>query len=263
MREGVSLPRLITIPVSHCCEKARWALDLAGVPYVEEGHTPMMHWRRTLPHHSRTVPLLVTPGAVLKSSGAIVRWADARMTGGVHLYPTDPTVRREAEELEAHFDAKLGPATRRWAYSYLLDDKRRALEVLTPGTPKREAAQLRAGYSVISAVMKRGMAITPEGTNRSRERIRAIFTEVAARLADGRRYLLGERFTAADLTFAALAIPILMPAQFPWLPPLDTLPAAMRAEVEAHRATPAGQFGLRIYREERPRTPSRLIEERA
>ncbi len=263
MRTGVSLPRLITIPVSHYCEKARGALDRAGVIYVEEGHLPILHWRAAMPHHTRSVPILVTPGAVLKSSGAIVRWADARMTGGTHLYPTDPSERREVEEIEEHFDAKLGPATRRWAYSYLLDDKRRALEVLTPGCPKREGVKFRAGFAVFSALIRRGMTVTPEGANRSRERVRAIFAEVSGRLSDGRRYLVGERFTAADLAFAALSIPIVAPPQFAWIPPIDTMRSEMRAEIEAHRATPAGQFALRIYREERPRVPSRLIEERA
>ncbi len=30
--------RLLTIPISHYCEKARWALDRAGLDYVEERH---------------------------------------------------------------------------------------------------------------------------------------------------------------------------------------------------------------------------------
>ena len=29
---------LITIPISHFCEKARWALERAGLPYREERH---------------------------------------------------------------------------------------------------------------------------------------------------------------------------------------------------------------------------------
>jgi glutathione S-transferase len=27
--------RLVTIPISHYCEKARWVLDRAGVPYMK------------------------------------------------------------------------------------------------------------------------------------------------------------------------------------------------------------------------------------
>ena len=39
--------RLITIPFSHYCEKARWALDYCGVPYTEDAHLPGLHIRPT------------------------------------------------------------------------------------------------------------------------------------------------------------------------------------------------------------------------
>ena len=41
-----------------------------------------------------------------------------------------------------------------------------------------------------------------------------VFEDIAARLAGGRRYLVGDRFTAADLTLAALAAPALLPAGY-------------------------------------------------
>ena len=34
---------LITIPISHYCEKARWALDRAGVDYEEHPHLQLIH----------------------------------------------------------------------------------------------------------------------------------------------------------------------------------------------------------------------------
>jgi glutathione S-transferase len=254
----VTLPRLITIPVSHFCEKARWALDRTNLPYTEDGHAPIVHWCTTMPKGTRTVPVLITEGAMLKSSSDIVRWCDAR-TVGAHLYPTDPSLRREVEELEEHFDAKLGPATRRWAYSYLLPDTRRALEVLSCGIPAGEQRALRRAWPALAAVMTRGMGVNAAGAQRSRERIRAIFGEVSERIADGRRYLVGDRFSAADLAFTALCLPAIAPPQFPFFPLFDSIYPAMRAEIEAFRATTAGQFAMRIYREERPRIASRAV----
>jgi glutathione S-transferase len=35
--------RLVTIPISHFFEKARWALDRAGVQYVEQPHLRLVH----------------------------------------------------------------------------------------------------------------------------------------------------------------------------------------------------------------------------
>ena len=41
-------PRLITIGPSHYCEKARWALERAGIEYVEHAHAPILHYAATL-----------------------------------------------------------------------------------------------------------------------------------------------------------------------------------------------------------------------
>lgn len=56
-----------------------------------------------------------------------------------------------------------------------------------------------------------------------------VFAAVAERLSDGRPYLMGESFTAADLTFAALAYPVLHPPQLQYLlPEFDELPSKMK-----------------------------------
>jgi glutathione S-transferase len=71
-------------------------------------------------------------------------------------------------------------------------------------------------------------------------------------LADGRKYLLGDRFSAIDITFAALAAPILQPPeQYTPSASLDLLPAQMQTDIRNCRSTPAGEFGLRLYREHR------------
>src|SRR5689334_24896004 len=72
--------RLVTIPISHFCEKARWALDRAGVQYAEERHLQLLHvvFSRRAGGHG-TVPVLVTEdGAVMADSSDILRWCDAR-----------------------------------------------------------------------------------------------------------------------------------------------------------------------------------------
>ena len=82
--------------------------------------------------------------------------------------------------------------------------------------------------------------------------MRAEFDAVAARLADGRPYLAGERFTAADLTFAALAAAVLVPPEYGTpLPQPDEMPDEVASEVRAFREHPAGAFALRMFREER------------
>ena len=75
---------------------------------------------------------------------------------------------------------------------------------------------------------------------------------------DGRRYLVGDRFTAADLTFAALAAAVLIPSRYGVpLPPVEALPEPFAGEVRTLREHPAGAFALRLYDQERPYTQRR------
>ena len=109
--------KLITIPFSHYCEKARWALDHVGVPYEEDGHLPVFHYLATYRAGAkRTVPVLVDDKTVVRDSTDIVAWADAKRPGS--LIPVAGA--KELLAIEDDVDTHFGPATRRWAYYHLL-----------------------------------------------------------------------------------------------------------------------------------------------
>jgi glutathione S-transferase len=56
--------------------------------------------------------------------------------------------------------------------------------------------------------------------------------------------------TAADLTFASLAAPVLLPDQYSeYLPDEELVPPAFREVSNHYRALPAGKYGLRMYLE--------------
>ena len=75
---------------------------------------------------------------------------------------------------------------------------------------------------------------------------------VAELLSDGRPYLCGERFTAADLTFAALCAPVLMPPGYGVpLPQPEILAEDTARLVRRAREHPAGAHALRMYAEHR------------
>ena len=77
-----------------------------------------------------------------------------------------------------------------------------------------------------------------------------LLADVEAMLADGRRYLVGDAFTAADLTFAALLAPVIAPPEQPIVSEV-TAPPEFTAMCEEFRRRPSGAFALRVYREER------------
>jgi glutathione S-transferase len=244
---------LITIPLSHYCEKARWALDRVEFPYREEPHAPLWHLLATKRNDGGSVPVLVQGDLRLTDSTAILLHAD-EVCGGNPLYPREAALRHEVQELEEYFDTKLGPHTRRWAYGHLLPHKKLLCSLWSHQAPRLEAHALPLTVPLTRYLVRSTYKITPESALRSRDRVQEVFGEVDRRLSDGRRFLSGERFSAADLTFAALAAPVLFPRECrAVLPPLDDVPAPMRDEVLRLRATVAGAFALRLFSEERRR----------
>lgn len=120
------------------------------------------------------------------------------------------------------------------------------------GVPAWERRALALAYPAAVRVIDRFLDITPTTAAASLAQVRAIFDGVAKRLSDDRPYLCGDRFTAADLTFAALAASVLMPPEYGVpLPQPDELPLAMAAVVREFRAHPAGAHALTMFRDER------------
>jgi len=245
--------RLITIPPSHYCEKARWALEHAGIAYREEGHPPLFHRMAVkLAKGERSTPVLVAGKVVLPDSTDILQFIDVEHAEGWRPYPTDSELRVEAEELEEVFDTRLGPHTRRIAYYHLLQHKELFLASVLAGVGGLERTLFKVGSPLIKKLMRVGMRIDDEGAERSLGYVRSVFATVGELLADGRSYLVGKKFGAADLTFAALAAPVLLPRNYGSpLPSLDEVPTELLAQIEEFRSSRAGDFALRLYRDHR------------
>eukprot|EP00741_Cyanophora_paradoxa_P001664 tig00000498_g1615.t1 len=271
------LPHLITIPISHYCERARWALDILAQAtgkktYVEEAHAPPFYKKPVrAAGGKRQVPLLALPPSeddVVEvspsSSGAIVAYADARLPPERRLYPEDSDEVVRVGELEKLFDEKLGTAVRTYCYGHLLaPESARAADLLYVCMTDRiessfeRAVTWAAIYSgALVKMIRKGFNLTPESLAEARRTIEELFAAAGELLAKNGGYLVQPgRFTAADLTFAALAAPL-----FPELKGyaygiserMGELPKGMVEETARLRATPAGQFVARMYEKHRP-----------
>lgn len=244
---------LVTIPISHFCEKARWALERAGVAYVERAHLQGLHRvavRRA--GGGTTAPVLVCGDRVMADSADILGEADARAPEGRRLYPRDPGEAAAVLALQRDFDQRLGPEARRWMYNELHGRKDLALAYGCTGIPAWQRRVFPLAYRPIEGLVMRFLDVTPVTAAQSEAVVRETFDRVGERLADGRSYLCGEAFTAADLTFSALAAAVLVPPEYGVpLPQPEELPARMAAVVHELREHPAGAHAMRMYREHR------------
>jgi glutathione S-transferase len=265
LRRAEAPLRLHTITYSHYSEKVRWALDRLALPYQEVPNAGILGVLLT----GRTVPWLeIPPGLTcIGDSPRILRYLWGEYAGRLPAERTwflEPTP--AALELEARFDRRLGNDVRVWLYGQLLHD--RTLTLRSWGWEERAIPAWQRGLlfamtPLLAFAVRRMLGVTPRRTEQALERLRTCFDEVDALLADGRRYLTGATLTFADLTFASLGALAVLPPEYPGgrlqgrRMSLDEVrDPAWRAEVERLRARPAGQFILRLYREERPPLPA-------
>lgn len=244
--------KLITISISHYVEKVKWALTHSGIAYTEESHIPGLHAVATLWHTRglhRATPVLVDGSLVVPDSTAILRHLSTKYAQK-WLYSTPVAL-----ELEERFDRNIGPHTRRFIYQQLFDNDLSISDLFSQGNvPGWELALLRVAAPAIKEAMIRDMAIHPRAAENSRRVFEGEFEFVAGLLQDGRRYLCGNTLTAADITFAALSAPVLLPDNYgAKLPRLDGSAAglAVRKWVENYRSTAAGAFVMRLYEQHR------------
>jgi len=243
--------RLITIPFSHYCEKARWVLDATGLDYREEPHPPVAHLRATRAVGGKTVPVLVHGDRVLCDSTDIVRYADDLAPPGRRLLPDGDEARARVFALEEELDETLGIEARRLAYWYILGDQAVARAFVGRALQGRARAAWGVAARIFRRIIFRRYRVNAETARRAEERLRASFARIGVVL-ERQPYLAGDSFTLADVTFAALAAPVLGPPEHPVTGGMNlALPEeflALRADLAA---TTAGAFALRLYRTRR------------
>jgi glutathione S-transferase len=211
-------PVLWHLKVSHYNEKARWALDYKRVPHIRRAAIPGRHARiaRRL-GAGTTFPVLELDGDVIGDSTLIIRELERRYPEPP-LYPDDPAERRRALEIEEFFDEELGPHLRLLVLEHMLPDASLLLGAFTPdlSAPWRWVA--RATYPLIRRGIEHDFGIDRRGVDRAWAKCRLACERFAAELQPS-GYLVGDTFTVADLTVAALLSPAVAPERFPYPQP--------------------------------------------
>ncbi len=201
---------LYQFPFSHFCEKARWALDYKGVAYRTVNFLPVFHvvpMRRLAPKSS--VPVLRDGQTVIQGSGEIVSYLDAKYPASP-LTPSDPDAARKALEWEAFLDAQIGVTVRAYFYFHALSERRLALGFLLQGAPRYKRPLFKLAFPLVRRTMLRFMNLNAQTAKQSEECLRSALERLDEAL-DGRRFLVDNRFSRADLTACALLSPLCLP----------------------------------------------------
>jgi glutathione S-transferase len=253
------VPVLWHLKVSNYNEKARWALDYKGVPHRRVTAMPIAHMAiaLALTRRTPTFPVLKIDGRTIGDSTAIIAALEDRVPDPP-LYPADPAERRRALELEDFFDEHLGPDVRRVAFFHALGNAEFMRANAAAMTSERQGKAMTAALPAVRAVLTGRYDVRERSATQSLLKIRAAMALIDE-LRDGGDYLVGDRFTVADLAAAALMAPLLAPPQLPYRDPEVSGPPDLERIADELRELPAGQWVMRTYAEHRP--PSAAIGE--
>jgi glutathione S-transferase len=247
-----SKARLITFGISHYCERARWALDWHGIPYEEIGWPPGWHlvMAKRCGAKATTLPIVLDGETVIQDSGVIIDWAESRAED-----PTRSLAARgnlaEAQEIEQRANGIIGVHVRRLAYAETLRHYshlvKPALFLKTSGSNRVIGNMM---WPVTRRIMMRAYDIRPGAASESRSKLEAELGWLDHKLADGRAYLAGDRFSRVDLTVASLLAAFARPKEMPIYHDLGA-PETLAADVERWSQRPVMRWVNSQYQRHR------------
>ena len=242
----MATPVLWHLEISHFNDKARWALDYKGVPHVLKPLTPgfqEISARRL--RAGRTSPILEIGGRAIGDSTAIIAEIE-RLWPDPPLYPSDPDERRRALEIEDWFDEDVAHDLRRVVFNDLDPRSDYFLDTLYGRDHPRRRMFGRLS-PVLALVIRKRFSITPDRVERSRERVREGFDRIEAEKGPS-GFLVGDSFSVADVTAAAIMSPLVVPPEFPFvkLGPEERSPA-FREFRDSLKDHPGFQWVLDMY----------------
>ncbi|MCB1603170.1 MAG: glutathione S-transferase family protein [Gammaproteobacteria bacterium] len=202
--------QLYQFPISHYCEKVRWALDFKGVEYQTINLLPGFHIKKIKQANPKSsVPVLVDGKKTLQNSADIITYLDTKYPQNA-LTPINSEEKQQALDWERYLDENLGVPVRLCCYHILLEHPKIVIPFLTHKGPWYGKFLLKFAFPKLQQKMRYFMQINEENFHKSKAKIHAVVDKINERLSNG-KFLVGNNFSRVDLTAAALLAPFKMP----------------------------------------------------
>lgn len=242
-------PTMITLYQFQWChyvEKVRWALAFKGLDW--RGVEVVAFIKREMQQFdcAQTVPLIhdAATGLAISDSSPILRYLEDTYPQPA-LFPSDPAEREAAWQQMLHLDSTLGLHARRLGYTQLILECPQALsQLFMPDVAG--GLFTRRGWRALAAPFLGAMLIRRFRFNRNRhdrvyESLEAQLLGIAAHL-EKHRFLVGDAFTAADITLASLLRPLRIVPHFSDHSKLQSLFAWQEQLFTEHGCDPAFHY---------------------
>ncbi|MFN2426785.1 MAG: glutathione S-transferase family protein [Candidatus Binatia bacterium] len=235
---------------SHFNEKVRWALDYKGIAHVRINYIPGPHAPQIKRMTGQNqVPVLRIDGRTVHGSAAIIDVVEQRFPSPP-LYPADAAARNDALAIQARLDKELGPEVRRAVFDATLDDANFVVATFASEKPAWKQKAYLAAFPLVRKVMRKSMNIDPETGRRAKERV-DVLLDYLAETSAATGYLVGNSFSVADLTAAALLGPVAL-VDHPDMRQPEPRPPRFSALCAQWAAHPGMAWAHEIWRKHRP-----------
>lgn len=249
MTDAVVRATMLTFPPMIDSETTRLIARYHRIDLKEHDHLPVSAALRTLLRGGNGhIPLLYGDGFTLTSPYPIAQHFDATLPADRWLIPDSGALAVQVAADWQKYNGVMGTDVAHFAYYHLLPDRALMQPIFGAPVPWIERALLPLTYPLLRALLNFGLKLSAEQAARAELSIRTTFDATDRRIADGRRYLTGDRLTLSDIAMSAAFAPLLLPRGYGALmPPIAAMPGPLRALVEALRERPTAAFVQRLY----------------
>jgi glutathione S-transferase len=244
------MPKLLLFPHSHFCEKARWALDYKEIAHEAIAIVPGLHLMtvRKLADESSVPVLIDDNGKVIQGSSAIIDHLDANVPCN-QLSPETLEDRQACAAIEKTMDLQLGVNIRRILYSSLLNYPAFIRKCFTYSMPAHKKIAYRCIAPKLHRAIYKTYVISPNKVAKAHKEFETAMDLLAKRI-EQKPYLVGNKFSRADLSVAAMLSLLTQPPEHPF--PWGEIPdPEAQAFCERYRQHPVSLWVTNIYKQYR------------
>ena len=251
------VPTLVASTVQGTSEIARWVLDLNQILHIEEGYGPTHSVKKVNKlsgsdgEHNN--PVLMHNDSLIFTAESVILYYDQLVPAARQLFPADEAQRKEVVEWYDLFTNTLNTYVWQYVWTELLSKRKYAMKLLKQDVGFWTKMGYRLFYGSAKRKLKKEWGLDGQDSVVYLVQIENIFAKVSEALKDGRKYLVGDKFSAADMAFAAIAAPLLVPETYGGaIARMNEVGEELRLAMIKMRATRAGQWALGVYQEDRP-----------
>jgi glutathione S-transferase len=205
--------KLYQFPISHFCEKVRWALEFKNIDYEIKSLIPGLHTLKTKKLAPETsVPILTHDDKAIQGSIEIISYLDNTFLAQ-NLTPKELKIKKGALKWEEYIDREIGNNVRLCCYHILLKYPDVVIPFFTQNGPWYGKLFLAVMFSKLKTKMMQHMKLNDISAKKAKQDLRIAIDKLYSHYQE-HEFLVGNQFSRADLTAASLLAPLCMPDKY-------------------------------------------------